>query len=466
MPIKQLQSDTPGLPRAGVIRLGYKVETGKKDKNGNPAFRPVEADHFVLTDAPGVAEAVGTDKPTELKVFFPFDDINLVFPAYMQQWQASALVCRGDGEHITYAIDPTTGKQKIRDGLALMDFAEGQKSYKTGQAMPCPGPERGLYSKCQFCKPNAMLIVLLRDVPRLAYWQISTTSIHNIVDLTKQLNTVKETIGQIIGTPRLTGVPFILKRVKRCVSTPKKDGGRQRLEKWFLQLEIEAEWVMRMLTAQRRLADPMARFALTSGQPQEDIIEPEPIAAKAPFGFSDPPRWEPVEEAEIIKEPEPEQPKIRPVLSPAELKAALEKKIARSAFIDTETKEQWPISLHPLGDEAANLVSAKFQVAFGSNPRTDEMYHDALRWLTGKESATELTAPWADALLDWLLNGNKEASWKAVVIDPAPEEARAVYQEVVKARREAEIAAGQVEMSFDDFVANPDLEKLFPRGGD
>jgi hypothetical protein len=327
MPIKQLKSDDMGLPRAGVIRLGYKTRKCQNDKCGyilqyqdrkspncpkcqNELGKefPTEAGHFILDDAPGVFEAIGTDTPTELKVFFPFDDIGLIFPNFMQAWQASALMCRGDGEHIVYAINPTTGKVKVRDGIALYDFDEVNFNgkvmpHKTGEVMPCPGPERNYYSKCRNCKPNAMLIVMLRDVPRMAYWQISTTSIHNIIDLQKQLNTVKGIVGQITGTPRLSGIPFILKRVKRTISVPKTDRagaaiGRQRVDKWFVQLEIEPDWVVKMIAATRRNVDPI-QYAIPAHV--DDIIQ-----ASAPIAdtFIDPPQWEqPVmEDAEFYEE--------------------------------------------------------------------------------------------------------------------------------------------------------------------
>lgn len=307
MPIKGLQTDQPGLPRAGIIRLGYRKISEKTGKE-----YPVEADHFVLTDAPGLAEALGTDRPTELEIFFPFDDINLVFPAYMQHWIASALVCRGDGEQIIYAINPQTGQATVRDGVALVDHIEGKQTYKAGAAMACPGTDRNLYPKCEKCKPNAMLIVLLRNVPRLAYYQIATTSIHNIVELTQQLNTCLDNLENITGQRRLTGVPFILKRITREISAPKTDRagnptGRQRVKKHLLSLEIDPDWVMRMFKAQRQLADPMARFAIPATVPEarQEIIEPEPAPQRAPFGFAEPPAWEPpIEEPEFKEVPE------------------------------------------------------------------------------------------------------------------------------------------------------------------
>jgi hypothetical protein len=311
MPIKDLQKDKPGLARAGIIRLGYKVKKCKdckavnlatnkkcqqcgksnfsKRKIGNEYIEttyPTASDHFVLTDAPGVAEAIGNPKPRELRVWFPFNQIQQVFPAYHQYWVAGGLVCRGDGEHVLYGIDPQKGDVIVRDGQALREFEssapDGNIKFIPGDQVACPGLAHNLYKKCEHCKPNAMLIVLLRDVPRLAYYQISTTSIHNIVRLTEQLTYIQETIG------RLQGVPFILKLRPEKISVPKSDG-RVRTEKYLLSLEVDPEWMQRLLTAQSELADPMRQLA--SEVSEEDVINIEPVTIHPPSDAMEPPLW-------------------------------------------------------------------------------------------------------------------------------------------------------------------------------
>lgn len=319
MPIKDLQKkDKPGLTRAGVIRLGYKVKKckdcktinlasnktcqkcGKSDwprkKYGNDFQEitfPKAADHFVLTDAPGVATAIETAEPKDLRIYLPFDDIDANFPAYHQYWVASALVCRGDGETIQYAINPQTGRIIVRDGVAIDDFESSTPDnskirFRPGDRIECPGMSHHLYTKCQMCKPNAMLIVLLRDIPRLAYYQVATTSIHNIINLTEQMTYIKQTIG------RLQGVPFILKLRSQKISVPKPDGGRQRVEKYLLSLEVDPEWVKKLMTAQDRLADPVRRLLAEQTEDDGDIIdiEPqEPVKSDSPIEFEEPPVW-------------------------------------------------------------------------------------------------------------------------------------------------------------------------------
>ena len=315
MAIKGLQriGQTPGLARAGVIRLGYKarkcacgritepLDTGPAcpacGKTLPDTSFPREAPHFILTDAPGVAEALGTNAPTELNVYFPFDEVDRVFPSYMHLWATSALRCRGDGEHILYAINPTTGRVTVKDGVVQEAFTEDKRDFQPGEVLACPGLERNLYTKCAHCKPNAMLVIMLRDVPRLAYYQISTTSIHNIIDLTDQLEYVREQVRKLTGEPRIAGVPFILRRVEKTISAPKTDRqgnqtGRQRVKKYFLELEIEPEWIARMVRGISRLADPLRGAALSLPAP-EALPAVVPMTAIPASHYTDPPQWEP-----------------------------------------------------------------------------------------------------------------------------------------------------------------------------
>jgi hypothetical protein len=315
MAIKGLKraGQTPGLARAGVIRLGYKARKCKCGRITEPLDSgptcpscggtlpensfPREAPHFILGDAPDVAEALGETAPTELKIYFPFDEIDRVFPSYMQLWATSALRCRGDGEHILYAINPTTGRVTVKDGVVQEAFSEERRDFEPGEVLACPGLDRNLYAKCQQCKPNAMLVIMLRDVPRLAYYQISTTSIHNIISLTDQLDYVREQVQKLTGEPRIAGVPFILRRVEKTISAPKTDRqgnqtGRQRVKKHFLELEIEPEWIARMVRGISRLADPLRGDTLALPAP---ATEPAalPVATMPASHFTEPPQWEP-----------------------------------------------------------------------------------------------------------------------------------------------------------------------------
>lgn len=245
MPILDLQQDAGArLKRAGIIRLGIKVKSERTGK-----MHPMETPHFVLKDAPGLTDIYG-QTPKRLNVYLPFNEVDRNLIAWHQNWVTGGLICRGDGEHIEYAVDPRTGEKIVSGGRALATGTLAGIKMVTGHPVRCPGMAHD-YPRCAQCRPNALLIVLIREVPRLAYYQIATASIHNIVNLTGQMRWVKENIG------RLQGVPFILERRADKISTPGKNG-RVRREKYLLHLEPDPEWVKAMLAEMHQRALPGA----------------------------------------------------------------------------------------------------------------------------------------------------------------------------------------------------------------
>jgi hypothetical protein len=64
----------------------------------------------------------------------------------------------------------------------------------------------------------------------------------------------------------LRGIPFILSRVARMVSTPSgQDGKRARREKWLWHLEAQPTWVQAQLSVMQRAALPSGTTQLSSG---------------------------------------------------------------------------------------------------------------------------------------------------------------------------------------------------------
>jgi ribosomal protein L37AE/L43A len=465
------------LKRAGKVRLGYKVQRCpgcKKEhlvKNNKAytacpncgasmaeaAIYPTAATHFILDDAPDLIPIYGT-KPNRLNIYLPFDTIEENMPSFHKYRTAASVICQGDGEKIVYAINAQTGKPIIRDGFALVYFEEtdaGNRRIKhsAGDFMACPGKEHNLYAKCAFCKPSTTLRFLVREVPRMAYFEVNTRSIWNYLNLVGALEyySAPEPRGLGIG---LKYVPFYLDFVPQMISVPNldKNGNSKKgpdgkpapkimVEKYFLTLEIEPAYMARISAAKRQLMDPvrlMLGAPLEAMDGIEDDYEDEDVMVA------------PASEV-VILTPQTDPPKpgsnpIRATLTPAQLKAKLEEKVAASTLRDPNTQEFLPISLYAYGEKTANLVSAKFQEAFEGAPDAEERYHEALRWLTGQESAHDLSAAWADALLHWLLNGNKSKKWGAVVMPPAFEEAAAVYQAAVQARQEEGLASSQLTL--------------------
>jgi hypothetical protein len=96
-----------------------------------------------------------------------------------------------------------------------------------------------------------------------------TTSIHDIAEMSATLAAYEALRGD------LRGIPFILSRVPRMVSTPKvfpkghpqqyqPTGERVRMEKWLWHLEAQPVWVQAQLSVMQRAALP----AVVEGQYQ------------------------------------------------------------------------------------------------------------------------------------------------------------------------------------------------------
>lgn len=172
--IKDL-SDKRRLPRLGKIRLGVKAvaKTGKEF--------PREVNHFVV---PPEVSAVYGEKPTELDVMFPLNDIDTVFPqAYKFYGSGRGLKCVGNGES-AMRLDETTQTMKQRD-------------------CPCDLLEQG---KCQ---RRAHLMVMLPMVSMGGVYQIDLGSYHSIVDINSGLDFIQALVG------RFAMAPLKLKRVAR-----------------------------------------------------------------------------------------------------------------------------------------------------------------------------------------------------------------------------------------------------------
>lgn len=283
MAMKDLQPDGVGLPRAGKIRLGY----GKESEQGF-----TDADHFVLRDAPEVARALGEDRPRELPIFFPFDEVEECLTGFYKLYLGSGLWCKGDGEKVIYSVDKQSGKINIRDGIVQLPVKiDKNTEFSPGQEVPCPGSrENGRWPRCQFCKPSTTIIFMMRNIPiedlRLAAYHIETRSKNNYPRLYEQLSYFVEKYGRLIG------IPFILQRVLTEIGRPNlnKDGSRKkgrdgkllparaRTKKWLLNLEVDQEWLAKMMQKDEILADPMREVAqIEAGEMvvQQDSIETE-----------------------------------------------------------------------------------------------------------------------------------------------------------------------------------------------
>lgn len=217
MPIIGLTDRGAAFPRIGTLRKG-----GAKVSDRQPG--PDLKDHFRLeTSDPEVAAAFTHaygEKPNGIRVMLPYQTVAENFDTWQEEWVASSLKHRCDSR--------TCVRWLTKDGT----YSDTPK--------PCPGG----------CKPAGRLVVWIPELQRAGVILVPTTSIHDIIELQANLDAAQAMRGD------LRGIPFILRRAPRKISTPDKDGKRRRMEKWLLSIEPAPDWVRLQLAATARAALP------------------------------------------------------------------------------------------------------------------------------------------------------------------------------------------------------------------
>jgi len=235
MPILGLTDRGAAFPRIGTLRKGApKPNDRQPGADLKDCFRLETADRDV---AAAFARAYG-DKPNGIRVMLPYATVEENFDTWQEEWTAGALRHRCDGR--------TCVRWLKSDGT----YSDAPK--------PCPGG----------CKPAGRLVVWIPELQRAGVILVPTTSIHDIIELQGNLDAAQAMRGD------LRGIPFILRRAPRKISTPDKDGKRRRLEKWLLSIEPAPDWVRLQLAAAARAALPSTEMkALPAPHVDEDTGE-------------------------------------------------------------------------------------------------------------------------------------------------------------------------------------------------
>ena len=238
MPIKHLQLDRPAaFPCIGKLRKGGEKQTNAKGKE----VMGRDLDHFrFTTDDVDAATAFGAyygAEPKAINVFLPFATADENFAAWMEEYRAGGLVRRCDGETCVFSRDAK--------GVAI--------TLPTPCAHPCG------------CKQVGRLTVIIPELVRMAYVMVETHSVYDIIQLTENLQAAQAMRGD------LRGIPFILSRREREISTPTGDGGRARRKKSLLFIEPDPSWVARQLESMRIAALPQIDAPLLAA-PQPRLL--------------------------------------------------------------------------------------------------------------------------------------------------------------------------------------------------
>lgn len=185
--------------------------------------------------AKALFEQVYGTEPRTIRVVLPYNTIDENWQAWKEEWSSSSLKHRCDGE--------TCVLHQLPNG-----------TYSTAP-VPCPGN----------CKQAGYLTVILPELQRFAAVTVLTTSIHDIMQLQGNLETLA-----LNGTVR--GIPLMLSRVPKEISVPNLDKNgnplkdqkgqpkpRARRVKWLVQLEPQPKWLDIFLTGSENAARALAQ---------------------------------------------------------------------------------------------------------------------------------------------------------------------------------------------------------------
>lgn len=233
MPIKTLQTNRQAqFPVIGKLRKGE-----AKPEKGNAPGKDLNHFRFV-TDDRNAAEAFLAyygPEPNEISVFLPFATAAENFDAWMEEYTAGAMLRRCDGETMVFHRD-----DKNNPVLA-------------------PEPCRKACGLACSCKQVGRLKVIIPQLARLAWVMVETHSVYDIIGLTENLQAIEALRGD------LRGIPMILSRRPREISTPGQDGKRVRRTKSLLFIEPDPSWVARQLESMRLAALPIIDVDVDAG---------------------------------------------------------------------------------------------------------------------------------------------------------------------------------------------------------
>jgi hypothetical protein len=246
MPIKGLTDRAMSFPEIGRIRKGAPKEPNKPGVDLN-YFRVIFDEEEV--DAAQLFNHVYGDEPSELNIRLPFNKADDVWDAWMEAYLAGGQVHRCNGDEVWFHIDPLTGEKKVLEGKAVTSDADVFCQCRDGQPVAQYKNVKGKLTDL-FSAPVGRLKVIIPELRRFAFLTLTTTSQHDIANITAQLAGLQGIHGKIAW------IPLKLRRRPKSISVPMQGGKRQRMEKWLVSVEADPDWVDAKLIAAEFEATP------------------------------------------------------------------------------------------------------------------------------------------------------------------------------------------------------------------
>lgn len=260
MPVYHSKTGTllpPRLPRLGIIRLGYKES--RTNKAGKEYSFPRAADHFVLVDAPEVAQVFG-ENPTVLEpVVIPTEDEEVVASHWLRTYSTKwGLTCIGDGRAANRQADKAILE---KTGEAHHANHATKETVWTPVICPCHLLESG------DCRETMYLRFVLPTLPGLGVYQISTGSSNSIKNIQGTFAMLRSMTG------RVSGHLLKLSLVEQVVSSPQ--GGRQTVR--ILRLDPFGSASMADMLQNIKALGPAPIMSLLDTTPPEEQSLPEDV---------------------------------------------------------------------------------------------------------------------------------------------------------------------------------------------
>lgn len=253
MTIIGLTNRPPSLTVIGKIRKGSEKQTGA---NGKPVmgkdletFRVTSTIPEVLNEWEEVHKDHGGLYPKQIGIVLAFPRLEDNFSAWYEDWKKTSLVRRCDGEQqrVWLAEDNTYSRERK-------------------PCLGCPNAKGKLG-----CKQTAKLKFLKTSIKQtFGFFEMETHSKWDIINIYETLAAVEASLGT------LQGVPFVLYREKREVSTPAfgKSTTRGKVEKSFVRLRLRSDFAEPLMKAIESATDRRVQ-ALSAGQDSAIASLPE-----------------------------------------------------------------------------------------------------------------------------------------------------------------------------------------------
>ena len=400
MPIKGLTDRGLALPEIGQIRKGAKKTAG--GIGSDLTYFRVEFDETEKKTEADFRAAYGA-QPAMIRIILPFNEVERMWDAWLEAYTAGRMVARSDGEYITYQLDDKSDVI-VHNGID-----------KNGQRVKHPANNiagRDQKGNPVKFKHTGRLKVIVPELSRAAYLTVMTTSIHDIGNISDQLSAFKELNGG-----QLAGIPFILRRRKKPISTPGEGGTRVRRVKSLISIEADPQWVSAKLTQLGAVALPnIEKVLLTANVPHDD----EPLELDDDEIDGEYTEQEDQPEAQETRNAPSAAPIIARPYSPQQLK----EKIADLTV---------QLANYPAKGTEAQTVAMNLNDCFGGN---DDKRKAVLFYLTGKASASSIEVETLKALKKWINPTKTDSGW--VMDSLSIKEAHAVYAEAMKEQGQLE----------------------------